>query len=578
MSTKIVVLGGGFGGATAAQKLDKYLLNDDVEITLIDKNDSQTYMTELHEVAGNRIKPSGVKVSLEEALEYTRVKIVQDEIKKVDTENKILHSDNYEYKYDYLVIACGSEPAFFGIPGMKEYAFTLWSLKDAERINKQIRAMFKKAQYEQDSKKRSKMLTFIVGGGGFTGVEMMGELMEWVKRLCKEYKIPRNEVKLALVEALPKILPTVSREYLVQKVVRFFNKNGVEVKTNSMITTVTPDGLTLKSGEEIPTNTLIWTGGIQGNSFVANIGLDKDRKGRIVVNEYMESSNNYIYAIGDSASYIGADGKPIPALVETALQTADTAAFNISAKIKGTNKRGLNLNLHGNMVSVGRKFAIAELAGLGGISGYFATFMKHIVNMHYLFGLSGLGMCAQYIREQFIDVPDKGKLSILENHVEVTANMFWLSLMRVFLGIMWIVSGIQHIQEGWMSSVKLSAGASSAPMQNVPEWYGWIMQRFVFPHAILFQSMITISEILLGLLLIAGLFTFLSALGTIFLHINFYLSGMATFNNWWYVITAIAILAGAGRSFGLDYYVMPWLSKVLKHWVRRKRLKLNVKF
>ncbi|MBE0068164.1 FAD-dependent oxidoreductase [Thermoanaerobacterium thermosaccharolyticum] len=576
MGAKIIVLGGGFGGATAAQKLDKYLLNDDIDITLIEKNDSQTYLTELHEVAGNRIKPEGVKVSLKEALEFTSVKIVQDEIKRVDIENKKIYSDTAEYGYDYLVIACGSEPAYFGIPGMKEHAFTLWSLKDAEIINKHIRNMFKKAQYENNREKRAKMLTFIVGGGGFTGVEMMGELMEWVDRLCKEYKIPRDEVKLTLVEALPKILPTVSREHLVQKVVNFFNKNGVEVKTNSMITSVTPDGITLKSGEEIPTKTLIWTGGIQGNSFVANIGLTTDKKGRIVVNKYMESSNPYIYAIGDSASYVGEDGKPMPALVESALQSADAAAYNICASIKGLPKKELKLNLHGNMVSVGRKFAIAELSGIGGLSGYPATFMKHIVNMHYLFGLSGLGMCAQYIRDQFIDVPDKGKLSIIENHVAVTTNMFWLSLMRVFLGLMWIISGIQHIQEGWLSSVKLSAGASAAPMQNVPAWYGWFMEKFIFPHAIFFQSVITLSEIGIGLLLVAGLFTFIAALGTIFLHINFYLSGMATFNNWWYVITAIAIMGGAGRAFGLDYYVMPWLSKVLKHWVRRKKLKLNV--
>ncbi|GCF01713.1 hypothetical protein ZYGM_000041, partial [Zygosaccharomyces mellis] len=148
---KILVLGAGYGGVRTAKKLaKKYKKNNDVEITLIDRNPYHTLMTELHEVAGGRVHPESVQV---------------------------VKTTYGEYSYDYLVIGTGSEPAFFGVPGVKENGFTLWSFEDALKIRKHIQDMFAKASLERNAAKRKEMLTFIVAGSGFTGIEMAGELL-----------------------------------------------------------------------------------------------------------------------------------------------------------------------------------------------------------------------------------------------------------------------------------------------------------------------------------------------------------------------------------------------------------------
>jgi len=271
---RIVVLGGGFGGLTAAQSLDRYLRkNRNVEIILINRTPNQVYLTQLHEIAGNRIPEDGVLYSLEAALDQTRVKLVVDEIHKIDVKNRKLYGVDNEYSFDYLILACGSEPAFFDIPGMKENAFTLWSHEDAIKIRDHIVSMFEMASAEQDAEKRKEYLTFVVGGGGYTGIEMIGELVEWVEDLCIDYNIKASEVSLMVVEALPTILPTMS-DSLIENATNYLRKKGVQILTNACIVNVSPDSITLKSGETINTKTLIWTGGVQANSLVADSGLN----------------------------------------------------------------------------------------------------------------------------------------------------------------------------------------------------------------------------------------------------------------------------------------------------------------
>ena len=200
MSKKVLILGAGYAGIEAALTLQKKKKReDDIEITIIDKNSYHTLLTELHEVAGNRIREDGVIVPLRDIFKYSDVKIVKDEINGIDFENNKLISSSAEYPYDYLILAAGSEPNSFGIPGIEEHAFTLWSYEQAIRIREHIKDCFAKASQTQDKAKRQQLLCFVVGGGGFTGVETVGEIAQWVKKLCREYDIDRSEVKLVLV-------------------------------------------------------------------------------------------------------------------------------------------------------------------------------------------------------------------------------------------------------------------------------------------------------------------------------------------------------------------------------------------
>jgi len=569
--TKIVVLGGGFGGLTAAQSLDKFLRkNRNVEITLINKTPNQVYLTQLHEIAGNRIPDDGILYSLKSALDQTRIKLVVDEINKIDVKNRKLYGADNEYNFDYLILACGSEPAFFDIPGMKENAFTLWSHEDAIKIRDHIVNMFETASTEIDTEKRKEYLTFVVGGGGYTGIEMIGELVEWVEDLCIDYNIKPSEVSLMVVEALPTILPTMS-DSLIQNATNYLKKKGVQILTNACIVDVTPSSVTLESGETINTKTLIWTGGVQASSIVADIGLECGKRNKIIVNEFMETSEPGIYAIGDNSCYKNKAGEIMPCLVESAIQSAKCAAYNIAAQINNKPKKPLNLKLHGNMVSIGAEYCIADVMGFK-LKGFLASTAKHLADIHYLFGISGFGFIFDYIDHQFFR-KTRNKPTVIK-HVGVSTSAAWLALLRIFLGYKWLMSGIDKVNSGWLSAGdKLVAGASTAPIgPNTPDWYAQFVESIVYPNALFFQVMITLGEIALGICFILGLFTVLAALGSIFMNLNFIISGSG---DMWFLVVSIAMLAGAGRSFGLDYYVLPYISKVIKRFIRRGEIKLT---
>lgn len=577
-SKKIVILGAGYAGVVAGRKLNKLFKKDpNVEITLIDKNDAHVLLTELHEVAGNRIEPDGIKVGLEKCFKYTKVQVIRDKINSIDFAGKKLEGSK-TYEYDYLVLATGSEPAYFGIEGMKEHSFTLWSFEDALRVKQQILDMFQRAQYEKDIKVREEMLTFVVGGGGFTGVEMMGELMEWVNRLCKRFDISRKEVRLCLVEGLPHILPILS-ETSIKKATKFMEKRGVEIITNTFITSVKADSIILKAGEKestIPTRTLIWTGGIQGNQFAVEQGATEGKRSRVAVNDFMEvKDKDGVYAIGDLAYHEDEKGNAMPALVESAMQSAAAAAYNIKADIKGGEKKPFKLALHGNMVSIGSKYAVAEVMGGTKLSSYPATALKHIINMHYLWEIGGGILIWDYIMDQFVRA-DNG-LGFFWDHLKVRSQTFWLVLLRMYLGFEWLRSGLDKISNGWFDNVwpmiaGSGAGAADAEAtasvmtlvsSHTPQWYAWIVDTIIVPNAFLFQKLIVITELGLGVAFLTGTFTFIAALVSIGMNLNFILS--TGLNDYWFLASSIPMLGGAGRSFGMDHYIMPLLNR----WAQR---------
>lgn len=592
-SKKIVILGTGYAGVHAAKLLHKKFKKDtNVEITLIGKDPYHTLMTELHEVAGGRVEEDSVKISLKRIFSAKRVNVVLDEITSIDFNARTLKSESASYDYDYLILGTGSEPAFFGVPGVKENGFTVWSLEDALKIREHIEHIFRRAAKESNAEKRKKMLTFVVAGAGFTGVETIGEIMELKKKLCRNYDIFESEVQLVLVEALDKILPILN-DNLIAKSERYLAKKGVEILKSSPITNVEKDTVTLKSGKQIHTNTLIWTCGVQANKFAANLGLKTGRAGRVVTNEYMQSVDyKEVYVVGDN-SYLEEEGKGLPQIVETALQTAETAVHNIIADMESGEKKAHKSNYHGLMVSIGSRYAVASLAGMS-MSGFFAMLMKHVVNLHYLFGVAGINACWAYLEHEFFDI--KERRSMIGGHASANSHTFWLAVLRVYLGVMWLIEGVNKVKEGWLKEIKIpmfmpeaSSGASAAAdaassastaaggaaattqappiLANPPAFFTSIM-NIIKPLGFQFQVLIVIAEICIGLALIAGLFTFLASAASIFFCLNFILSAMFGWDKIWYIFAAIACLGGAGRALGLDYYVMPYL----KRWWNKTKI------
>lgn len=587
MAKKIVIFGAGYAGIECALTLQKKKKkSDDIEITIIDKNPYHTLLTELHEVAGNRISEDGVIVPLKDIFNYTDVKIVRDEIKGIDFEKMKVSSGSGEYNYDYLVIAAGSEPNYYGIPGMAEHSYSLWSFDDAVRIREHIKDVFMKASVEKDAQKRKALLTIVVGGGGFTGVETIGEIAKWVNDLCIEYRISRREVSLVLVEALPKILSNL-KETGIKKAMKYLTETlKVEVLLDSAISSVSSDTVEIKSGRTIKTNTLIWTAGVRAACITDDINVDKVKACRIRVNEYAQTQYKNVYAIGDISAFVAGDFV-LPALVEAAIQTGHGAAMNIINDLRGKEKEKLNPKLHGVMVSIGSFFAVSDIMGRE-LPRYISILMKYFVNIHYLFGIGGFELVLKYLKHEILH--KKQRKFELEKHYSTPTRAFWLVPIRLFLGYSWLMEGIAKVKEGWLTTAMLAgkapdAGTSASVTESgekvfriiadhTPGWYAWIAEHMVIPNAMLFQVMIVLAEIGLGLALISGTFTFIAGLAALALNFNFLLSTGLYETSWWYIPAAIAMLGGAGRAFGVDHYLMPYLMRQWRYFVRNRKIKL----
>lgn len=610
--TNIVILGAGYAGVHAAKKLaKKYKKNSNVTITLIDKNPFHTLMTELHEVAGGRVPEESVKVNLSQIFHRTKVNVVVDYITHVDTASQKVTTKHGEYTYDYLMIGMGNEPAYFGVPGVKEHGFSLWSIEDALKIREHIEYKFKAASLERDAEKRKEMLTFAVAGSGFTGIEMAGELLEWKSTLAREYRVDENEVSLLVVEAAGTILNMLDRKQ-ADKAERYMIKHGMKILKNSPITEVTPDSITLKSGEVIKTQTLIWTCGIQNNADCITYGLETTRANRLQANEYMQSTKHEnVYLIGDCAYVEEEPGRGNPQIVEAAEQTATTAAKNIIASIEGSSEKvKFKSNYHGFMVSIGGKYCVANLMGIK-LSGFFAMAAKHLVNMIYLFGVLNIPAVYHYLQHEFFDM--KENRTIIRGHLSSKGNRLWLIPLRLYVGCVWLLEGLAKLcgegtwekavdallnkgewlftigSDSWIKAGNINmpfswlqdgvTGASAAAaegaaeyatpiLSEMPKFYEAIM-KIMIPNetmANIFQIMVVALEIGMGLALIAGLFTWLAAAASAFMTINFILSAMAGWDILWYTFGGIALMSGAGRTFGLDYYVMPWITKLVGDW------------
>ncbi|MBF0787588.1 MULTISPECIES: NAD(P)/FAD-dependent oxidoreductase [unclassified Streptococcus] len=611
MAKNIVIVGAGYAGISAARLLGKkFKKNDDVTVTLIDKNSFHTYMTELHEVAAGRVEKDAIKYDLKRIFnKYPKVNLVTDKVVEIDYDKKEVIAEHQTLPFDYLLLAMGGEANDFGIKGVKENGFTLWSIEAAERLHDHIVDSCYRAMREHDEEKRRALLTFTVIGAGFTGIEMIGELIDWVPILAHEFKLNPAEFSLKVIEAMPNILQMVTEKEQV-KTRKYLEKKGVELVLGDGVAAVEADKLVLSSGREISTHTSIWTAGVQANSDASEFGIEKARAGRLVANEYMEAKGKEnVYVAGDLVYYEepGNDGKPTPQIVQAAEQTGHTAAQNIIAAITGGEKHSYKGKYDGFMVSIGSRYGVAFLMGKYHLSGFMAMFMKHMVNLLYFFTIRSFFYMGSYVRHEFFDI--KNKRNIFGGHTSGKGNLLWSAPLRVFYGSVWLYEGVKKAfglfgTTSWLgdqvvfpfpwladpvsgaSAAEATSSASQAatetaqaifglsyaygeqPMtvlDGMPDWFASIMQ-FMMPNqevALFMQKFMTIAEIGIGLALIAGAFVWIVSAATVALVVMFSLSGMFYWVNIWFIPVAISLMNGAGRSFGLDYWIMPWLGRFL---------------
>lgn len=616
------MLGGGYAGVLTAKHIEKQAKKKkitDLEVTLIDKNPYHTMLTELHEVAANRVDEDSIKMNLKKIFAGRNVNIVCDEISSIDKENNKLVGKDKNYDYDYLVLGSGSKPAFFGVKGAEDFSFTLWSFDDAINLREHTLKMFRMAEAELDSEKRKQCLTFVVVGGGFSGVEMMGELAEWVPTLCHDYHISQDEVTLKLVDMMPRILNAIP-EKLATKASNYMQKHGVEVLVETGVAEIQENAIVYKQGDKeinVPTNTVIWTAGIEGSSVIkeGEMGSATSRGNRVATNDYLQS-NDYsnIYVVGDNLDY-KPEGheRPVPQMVENCEHSAKTAARNIMVDIMGNGeKETYKPAFHGAMVCVGGRWGTAHVGLPGkffGLPSFFAMISKHLINIVYFIQVLGWNKIWNYIDHEFFKI--KHNRSFVGGLLSNNQPTFWSVALRLWVGITFFMEGIVKLERVFenfnniflftLSPDKLPDGvtqASAEVTQHLPQFIytfaeytfegakalpvphflenivNWSMNTMIAPIAPYFQFIMVAAEIVIGLCLIAGLFTSFAAIASCALSVMIYMSGMANKEIIWLLTASLALISigGTGHVLSMDYYVLPWLKrkwnsfKFVKKW------------
>ncbi|MDA8353734.1 MAG: NAD(P)/FAD-dependent oxidoreductase [Firmicutes bacterium] len=386
---KILVLGAGYGGLMTTVGLQKELNQQEAEVTLVNLNSYHHVTTKLHEPAAGTLPSEYAKVDIDSVLDRNKVRFIQDKVTQVDPDKKEVQLDGGEtLSYDYLVFGLGSAPETFGIKGLLDHAYFIRNLNGARLIREHMEKAF--AEYNTLEEKRDDLLTIVIGGAGFTGIEYVGELVDRLPELCREFDIPREKVRLVNVEAAPTVLPGFDKE-LVDYAVKYLEERGVEFRISTPIEECTPEGVILKGGEKIDAATVVWTGGVRGNPLLEEAGIETAR-GRVKVDEYLRAPGyEDFFVVGDSSLIFNEEERPYPPTAQMATQQGQYLSKNLVAKLRGGSMQPFSFDLKGTLASLGRGSAIGIAFGKKFFGGK-ASFLKRVNDWRWFYLIGGLSL------------------------------------------------------------------------------------------------------------------------------------------------------------------------------------------
>lgn len=391
---KVLVLGAGYAGLQTVTKLQKLVSNQDVDVTLINKNDYHYEATWLHETSAGTLNYEDALYPITNVIDRNKVNFVKAEVSKINKDAKTVETSNGIFEYDILVVALGFESETFGIEGMKEHALQIENINTSRRISKHIEDKF--ANYAASKEKDENDLAILVGGAGFTGVELLGELTERIPELCKKYGVDQSKVKITCVEAAPKMLPMFS-ENLVNYVVKYLEERGVEFKISTPIVACNEKGFVVKVNDveqTLEANTAIWAAGVRGSKLMEE-SFDGVKRGRIVVKDDL-SIDNYddIFVIGDCSAVMAGEGdnkRPLPTTAQIAMQQGEHLAENIKNIFNGEKTEAFSYDDKGTVCSLGSRDGVGIVMGRE-ITGKKAAFMKKVIDTRAIFKIGGIGL------------------------------------------------------------------------------------------------------------------------------------------------------------------------------------------
>ncbi|MGD2143697.1 MAG: NAD(P)/FAD-dependent oxidoreductase [Anaerolineae bacterium] len=368
-SKQVLILGAGFAGLYAALHLENTLGDEaPVEITLVDRNHFHLFTPLLHEAASGMIHLGLILTPIRRILSGTQINFLRARVEAIDLDSQTVTLCCREMPYDILVIALGSVTNFYGLDSVKAKALEIKHASDADDLRCHIINRYEAATRETDSQRRRRLLTFVVVGGGCTGVETVTELHEFLTHLQREQypHIAREELRTVLVETQDRVLPQMDRT-LSRSALRRMQRMGVEPKLNTTVTDLTEVGLVFGGGEDpLPTDTVIWAAGVKASPVLDALPLEKDRFGRIMVESDLTAVGMpNVYALGDAAHARHPETREIyPPTAQVAYRQGPVAAHNIAADIKGSAHIDFDFTYIGDLVSLGRLSGVADPFGI----------------------------------------------------------------------------------------------------------------------------------------------------------------------------------------------------------------------
>lgn len=379
---RVVIVGGGFAGLNCARRLGQ---KNGTKVMMIDRRNHHLFQPLLYQVAMAGLSPAEIAAPIRGLLgKYRNVQVLQATVERVDRTARRVVTDRGEYEYDYLLLAAGAQHAYFGHNEWEPFAPGLKTLEQATEIRRRVLTAFERAETETSAAEQKSLLTFVVVGGGPTGVELAGAIGE-VSRftLAKDYRnIDPTQTRVILVEAGERILPSFSPE-LSARAMRDLEKLGVQVWTKSRVTNIDADGVQLES-ERIVAKTTLWAAGVSASGLGQGLGVELDRQGRVVVKPDLTlPDDGRVFVAGDQAHSKGASGQPLPGVATVALQQGRYVADAILARIAGRDVPAFSYWDKGQMATIGRSRAILQSGRLR-LTGVVAWVAWLLVHIYYL--------------------------------------------------------------------------------------------------------------------------------------------------------------------------------------------------
>jgi NADH dehydrogenase len=388
--TQVLILGGGFGGLYTALELEKTLGRDaDVEVTLVNRENFFLFTPMLHEVAASDLDLNDIVNPIRKLLRH--VKFFEGDVEAIDLPGRrvvvshgIHEAHSHELAYDHLVIALGSITNFYNLPGLQERALTMKSLGDAIHLRNRLIAQLEEADPDCFADEREPLLTFVVAGGGFAGVETIGSMNDFLREAIRFYPHLREEfLRVVLVEPGPAILPELG-ETLGRYTQRKLTERKVEVRVNTKVNGASEHGVELSDGTVLKTSTLVWTAGTSPNPLLRTLPCKKER-GRVLANEFLEvPAWPGVWALGDCALIPDPKtGRYYPPTAQHALRQGRVLAHNILAAIRGGRKRPFVFSTIGLLATIGRRTGVANIMGIN-FSGFIAWWLWRTIYLSKL--------------------------------------------------------------------------------------------------------------------------------------------------------------------------------------------------